>query len=269
MFFIFDDNKEPEDIFAGSSPAKDASGATPPNLPTPAPVIAPTPATGAAAPQDPSKGSTPLPVGESGVILEKSAFGKKAFFVGGLIMLLLIGAGVWYFLFYNKGAAITVNIDDFTEVVDENTPSPAPPSSAEAPLIDGSAPPSGNGDSEAPAEEEVPSAAPPTEVSDLPEGESDTTEPPEEPSPAPGSGSDVIEDADGDGLTDAEEVSLGTDPANPDTDGDGLSDREEVRTYETDPTNPDTDGDGFEDGAEVAGGYDPNGPGKLLQLPPQ
>ena len=49
-------------------------------------------------------------------------------------------------------------------------------------------------------------------------------------------------DTDGDGLTDVVEESLGTDSYNTDTDGDGFSDRE-----------------------EVDGGYDPNGPGKLIQ----
>jgi outer membrane protein OmpA-like peptidoglycan-associated protein len=38
-------------------------------------------------------------------------------------------------------------------------------------------------------------------------------------------------DSDGDGLTDDEELVLGTDPTNPDTDGGGLSDGEEVRSY--------------------------------------
>jgi hypothetical protein len=84
-------------------------------------------------------------------------------------------------------------------------------------------------------------------------------------------------DADGDGLTDLEEVALGTDPNNPDTDGDGLSDGLEVEIgldplvpgdqpvdtdgdgldslqeniAGTDPNNPDTDGDGVSDGVEV------------------
>lgn len=58
-------------------------------------------------------------------------------------------------------------------------------------------------------------------------------------------------DTDGDGLTDAEEMDLGTDPENPDTDGDGLTDGEEVNQYETDPTDPDTDDDGLQDGEEV------------------
>ena len=41
-------------------------------------------------------------------------------------------------------------------------------------------------------------------------------------------------DSDGDGISDAEEYVLGTDPANPDSDGDGFSDGDELR----DGTNP-------------------------------
>lgn len=74
-------------------------------------------------------------------------------------------------------------------------------------------------------------------------------------------------DTDGDGLTDDQELALGTDPVKIDTDGDDLPDREEVEIYFTDPLNPDTDGDGYLDGAEVTAGYDPKGPGKLLILP--
>ncbi len=58
-------------------------------------------------------------------------------------------------------------------------------------------------------------------------------------------------DSDLDGLTDAEEVTLGTDPNNPDTDGDGLKDGAEINKYNTNPKNPDTDGDGLKDGEEV------------------
>ncbi len=54
-------------------------------------------------------------------------------------------------------------------------------------------------------------------------------------------------DSDNDGLTNSEEVNLGTDPAVADTDGDGLSDGDEVNTYGTNPTNSDTDNDGFSD----------------------
>ena len=63
-------------------------------------------------------------------------------------------------------------------------------------------------------------------------------------------------DTDGDGLTDEEETSLGTDPNNADSDGDGLTDGTEV-TLGTDPTLPDTDGDGFSDSEEVEEGTSP------------
>ncbi|MFA6198772.1 MAG: hypothetical protein WC734_06525, partial [Patescibacteria group bacterium] len=49
-------------------------------------------------------------------------------------------------------------------------------------------------------------------------------------------------DLDGDGLTNAEEVTLGTDTTKADTDEDGLNDGLEVNVYFTDPLNPDTDG---------------------------
>ncbi len=58
-------------------------------------------------------------------------------------------------------------------------------------------------------------------------------------------------DADGDGLTDAQEQALGTDPHDADTDNDGLTDGAEVNTHGTDPLDPDTDNDGLKDGAEV------------------
>jgi hypothetical protein len=69
-------------------------------------------------------------------------------------------------------------------------------------------------------------------------------------------------DSDGDGLGDAQEASLGTDPANADTDADGLLDGDEV-TAGTDPTLYDSDGDGFGDNAEVANGTDPNDPASV------
>jgi len=70
-------------------------------------------------------------------------------------------------------------------------------------------------------------------------------------------------DPDLDGLTNDQELQLGTNRTRSDSDNDGLKDGEEVRTYRSDPLKSDTDGDGYDDGTEVKGGYNPNGPGKL------
>jgi len=72
-------------------------------------------------------------------------------------------------------------------------------------------------------------------------------------------------DTDGDGLSDEEELQLGTDPLNADTDGDGLSDRAEVKVWKTDPLNADTDGDKINDGDEVRKKLNPKGEGSLLE----
>lgn len=86
-------------------------------------------------------------------------------------------------------------------------------------------------------------------------------------------------DSDGDGLTDAQEAELGTDPANPDTDGDGVIDSVEIVSG-TDPFTPDaaapeapveevpaatepgldSDGDNLTDAAELEIGTDPFSP---------
>ncbi len=58
-------------------------------------------------------------------------------------------------------------------------------------------------------------------------------------------------DSDGDGLTDTEETTYGTDPNDEDTDDDGLTDYEEVVTYGTDPNDIDTDDDNLSDGTEI------------------
>jgi hypothetical protein len=68
-------------------------------------------------------------------------------------------------------------------------------------------------------------------------------------------------DSDGDGLEDAIEIELGTDPYDVDTDDDGLTDGDEYYVYLTGTRNPDTDGDGVLDGDEIANGTDPNDPG--------
>ena len=72
--------------------------------------------------------------------------------------------------------------------------------------------------------------------------------------------SDADADSDSDGLTNAQEIELGTDPRNDDTDNDGLSDYDEINIYGTDPLVPDTDGDGLKDGDEPYIGLDPTNP---------
>lgn len=72
--------------------------------------------------------------------------------------------------------------------------------------------------------------------------------------------SDADADSDSDGLTNAQEIELGTDPRNDDTDNDGLSDYDEINVYGTDPLVPDTDGDGLKDGDEPYIGLDPTNP---------
>lgn len=67
-------------------------------------------------------------------------------------------------------------------------------------------------------------------------------------------------DYDEDGLDDADEIRLGSDPTLADSDGDGLSDGDEVNTYGTDPADADSDDDNLNDGDEIAAGTDPLNP---------
>jgi YD repeat-containing protein len=71
-------------------------------------------------------------------------------------------------------------------------------------------------------------------------------------------------DPDGDGLTNTQEKTLGTNPTIADTDGDGLTDGQEDANHngqrdanETNPLSADTDGDGIPDGWEVTRGLSP------------
>ena len=81
---------------------------------------------------------------------------------------------------------------------------------------------------------------------------------------------------DGDGLDDAFEIEIGSDLLLQDTDGDGLKDFQEVALIgdglvltigaDTDPANPDTDVDGLDNATEVHNGANPLDPSSSLLL---
>ena len=62
---------------------------------------------------------------------------------------------------------------------------------------------------------------------------------------------DDLEDADGDRLSNLDEIKMGTNPWKADTDEDGLSDSEEIYIYQTSPLLSDSDNDGILDGDEI------------------
>ncbi len=68
---------------------------------------------------------------------------------------------------------------------------------------------------------------------------------------------DGEDDLDGDGISNKEELAIGTSPINYDTDRDGLSDSEEINKYHTDPLKTDTDRDRLSDYDDVYLGFDP------------
>jgi hypothetical protein len=63
-------------------------------------------------------------------------------------------------------------------------------------------------------------------------------------------------DPDEDGLSNRQELAVGSDPLNPDTNGDGIRDGAEV-AIGLSPTNMDMDGDGLLNAVELANGTDP------------
>ena len=68
---------------------------------------------------------------------------------------------------------------------------------------------------------------------------------------------EVVDDIDGDGLTNDQESAMGLDPTNADTDDDRLYDGDEVNRWGTDPRQADTDCDGYYDGGEILANTDP------------
>ncbi len=78
--------------------------------------------------------------------------------------------------------------------------------------------------------------------------------------------SDGMEDPDGDGLTNLDEISAKTNPNKADTDNDGLVDFDEIHSYGTDPLQEDTDSDGLKDGWEIDNGTDPLAPDESFSL---
>ena len=63
-----------------------------------------------------------------------------------------------------------------------------------------------------------------------------------------------------DGLLDADEIAIGTNPNDSDTDDDTLSDYDEYVNYGSSPVSFDSDGDGVDDGSEVFNGTNPIDP---------
>lgn len=69
---------------------------------------------------------------------------------------------------------------------------------------------------------------------------------------------DADDDADGDKLTNKEEISSNTNPQLDDSDFDGINDYDELKKYNTDPNNEDTDNDWIIDGDEIKLGLKPD-----------
>jgi hypothetical protein len=227
-------DREPEDIFAGTEPAKQET-------------LRPG---GGLSPTVPGMPGAPSAVGATAEEQGEASGSKKKIFLIIMAAILIVILGVGGYLAWqqftpkpaaNTNANANVNVTETPEVpIETNLNVPA-----EVPAVNITPQPlCGNGLCET--------------------GEDSTVCPADCPIPPP---PPAGLDTDGDGLTDAEEAVLGTDPAQADTDADGLADKEETQTYGTDPLNPDTDGDGYKDGDEVRNGYNPNGPGKLPALP--
>ena len=198
--------------------------------------------------------------------VKASFFGSKIFIaIVVIIVLAAIGAVVWWFLVGGKNVspAGKTSSSPVAPSATSAVGTPAPPAKTLEEILQGQAP-----GAQAAPPGSLPIASPPNETS-VP---ASASAPASVVTPAPiaPTVSSAPTDADGDGLNNAEELALKTDPNNPDSDADGLTDGSEVKIWKTDPLNPDTDGDDFKDGQEVKAGYDPNAVGKkLFEVPAQ
>lgn len=102
----------------------------------------------------------------------------------------------------------------------------------------------------------LPTMTPTEEPTEAPATETPTDEPTKEPTAT----ETPLVDSDGDGLTDDQELQLGTNPNQADSDDDGVSDGDEVNVYGSNPLSRDSDGDGLTDGEEVRLKTDPTNP---------
>lgn len=231
---MFDNAKEPVDILGAVDPVV-GKGGVPANLPT---------APGA------------VPVTQASMSRRPPVL---LFAIIGIVILLGGGVGIFYYLTKIKApAAAKPPVTVPTNVPAANEAAPAPTPAAVLTTPEPVTPtPETTG---APTMASAPVAPPTSPSPNIPVPTMPTVG-----TPTPAGAANV--DTDGDGLTDAEERTYGTDPTKIDTDGDGLTDREEIMIYKTDPLKADTDGDGYSDGAEVKGGYNPLGPGKMTALP--
>lgn len=151
-----------------------------------------------------------------------------------LVVLALIGAGVWYFVIREvKQAPVTPVVT----TPEQQVPTPA-----------ATEPEPGTGTVDVDVTQPIQPVPATTTPTTIPE-----------PQPIV----DVQTDSDKDGLTDAKESQLGTSSVSPDSDSDGLTDGAEVSIWGTDPLNKDSDGDTYPDGQEVLNGFNPKGDGKL------
>lgn len=203
------------------------------------------------------------PAGQA--VFKKSMDGKRLLLAGlGLGGLILIFIGAWYSYNILLPKSQEGKVKNNTE--ENQNPAVTPAASEnQNPALSAGEEPKAADNTSAPAEEEGNEDLLGTEI--LREQMANPLEGPgdeEKANPA----LDSNTDSDNDGLTDAEEKSLGTNPQKLDSDDDGLFDKEEVNIYKTDPMNSDTDGDGFTDGSEVKNGYNPKGSGKLYEVMP-